>query len=104
MEETIDLRKPKQEDLKFDLGKTKYSLVPPRALEGVAQVFTFGANKYSANSWQLIDDRSRYVDALIRHIEAFRMGETHDHDSGIQHMAHVATNAMILFEFTEGII
>lgn len=99
-EETIDLR-TKQSELKYDNGKTRYSLVPVKALEGVAKVLTFGANKYSANSWQLIDDTSRYMDALLRHIEAVRNGQTHDEDSGLQHMAHVATNAMFLFEFIE---
>ena len=98
--ETIDCRK-EQSELKYDAGKPRYSLVPPKALEGVAKVLTFGAKKYEANSWQLMEDTSRYMDALMRHIEAVRQGETHDTDSGLQHMAHVATNAMFLFEFIE---
>lgn len=88
-----------QSQLKHDQGKPRYSLVPPAALEGVAKVLTFGAKKYSANSWQNVEDTSRYMDALIRHIEAFRQGEDVDPESGIHHMAHVATNAMFLYEF-----
>ena len=94
------MKEMNQNEIKFDAGKPRYSLIPPLALEGVANVLTFGAEKYSANSWQLIEDRSRYMDALIRHIEAVRKGEIYDQDSGLQHMAHVATNAMFLFEFT----
>ncbi len=99
--EEFNRQKIKQDQLKFDAGKPRYSLVPSKALEGVAKVLTFGANKYSANSWQLVEDTDRYIDALLRHIEAVRQGETHDSDSGLQHMAHVATNAMFLFEFIE---
>ena len=88
-----------QSELKYDQGKPRYSLVPPHALEAVAQVLTFGAEKYEANSWQNIEDQDRYLDALIRHVEALRKGETHDDESGLQHMAHVAVNAMFLFEF-----
>lgn len=91
-----------QNELKHDKGKSRYSLVPPRALEGIANILTFGAEKYAANSWQDIEDTERYMDAMIRHIEAVRMGEVYDKESGLQHMAHVATNAMFLFEFNEG--
>ena len=89
----------KQEDLKFDQGKPRYSLVPASALEAVAMVLTFGAEKYSAESWREVEDTDRYLDALIRHVEAVRKGEVYDQESGLQHMAHVATNAMFLFEF-----
>ena len=89
----------RQSELKHDHGKPRYSLVPPLALEGVANVLTFGAEKYEANSWQMVEDHSRYMDALIRHLEAVRKGETHDEESGIHHMAHVAVNAMFLYEF-----
>lgn len=88
-----------QDELKFDIGKTRYSLVPPNALNKIAEVLTFGANKYEANSWRLIEDKDRYLDALIRHLEAVRMGEDIDKDSGIYHYAHVAVNAMFLLEF-----
>ncbi|MGD2065876.1 MAG: DUF5664 domain-containing protein [Candidatus Bathyarchaeota archaeon] len=88
----------RQDQLKHDHGKPRYSLVPPLALEGVAKVLTFGAEKYEANSWQMVEDHSRYMDALIRHLEAVRKGETHDAESGMHHMAHVAVNAMFLYE------
>lgn len=88
-----------QDQLKFDQGKPRYSLVPPHALEAVAQVLTFGAEKYEANSWQNVEDKDRYLDALMRHVEAVRKGEIYDEESGLQHMAHVAVNSMFLFEF-----
>lgn len=90
-----------QKELKHDYGKPRYSLIPPMALEEIAKVLTFWAEKYGANSWQKMEDHSRYMDALIRHVEAVRQGETHDNESGLHHMAHVAANAMFLYELSE---
>lgn len=86
-------------DLKKDKGKPRYSLIPPNALEGVAMVLTFGAEKYEPNSWQRIEEVERYLDALMRHTEAIRKGEIIDPESGELHTAHISANAMFLHEF-----
>ena len=63
----------------------------------LAEVLTYGANKYTPNNWQLVENGEvRYMDALFRHLEAFRSGETHDPESGIHHLAHVLTNVAFL--------
>ena len=88
--------------LKYDAGKLRYSLIPPEALRGLAEVLTFGAEKYEPNSWQEVENaEERYLDALIRHIEAYRSGEALDPESGLHHLKHAACNVAFLIHFAE---
>ena len=83
--------------MKFDTGKLQYHLIPPQTLKALAEVLTFGAKKYAPNNWQLVEDgETRYLDALFRHLEAFRAGETHDTDSKLHHLSHCLCNVMFL--------
>jgi hypothetical protein len=83
---------------KYDNAKLRYELIPPSLNEAVAKVLTYGANKYSANNWQKVDNPDRYVAALYRHLEAWRAGEISDPESRISHLAHAATNIAFLIE------
>jgi hypothetical protein len=86
--------------MKYDEGKLRYDLITPEFLEGLAKVMTFGAEKYEPNSWQNVEDGyNRYYSALMRHLEAIRMGEVVDADSGLPHIYHVGCNAMFLNYF-----
>ena len=88
---------PEKIGLKFDNGKLLYSLIPPETLKALAEVLTFGAQKYAPNNWMLVENGEiRYLDALFRHLEAFRSGETHDPDSKLHHLSHVLTNVAFL--------
>lgn len=78
--------------MKFDAGKLRYSLIPPEMTKALAEVLTYGAKKYKPNNWKSVDDPSRYMDALYRHLEAFRSGETNDPESGLHHLSHAMTN------------
>jgi hypothetical protein len=89
---------------KYDQGKLQYTLIPPYALQEVARNLTEGLKKYKErDNWQKVDGaEERYMDALMRHFEAIRRGETYDVDSSdptISHMSAVAVNAMFLLEF-----
>lgn len=85
---------------KFDTGKLRYSLVPPVAVKALAEVLTFGAHKYAPNSWQHVDRApERYLDALMRHIEAYRSGELLDPESGLPHLSHALCNTAFLLHF-----
>jgi hypothetical protein len=82
-------RNPKVEGVKFDADKPQYTLTPPLALAEVVKVLTFGAKKYAPDNWRKVDNAlTRYADASMRHGEAVRMGETHDSESGLHHLAH----------------
>ena len=83
--------------MKFDTGKLQYSLIPTSATKALAEVLTYGANKYAPNNWQLVQDgETRYLDALFRHLEAFRSGEVNDEESGLHHLSHALTNVAFL--------
>ncbi len=88
--------------LKFDADKPRMELLiqgMPRALEAVGQVLTFGAQKYEAHSWQLVEDNhNRYWAAKSRHELARAKGEERDPETGLLHLAHEACNALFLLE------
>lgn len=74
---------------KYDAGKPMMELIPPHAELELAKVLTFGAEKYGADNWRKVDQlERRYMGAAMRHLNAFRQGETHDAESGLHHLAH----------------
>ena len=81
---------------KYDEGKTRVDLLPVGALQAVAQVLTFGANKYGSNNWQNVRPLSRYYGAAIRHLYARARGEKTDPESGLPHLAHAACCVLFL--------
>lgn len=89
------------EGLKFDSGKPRFELIPPMAMECVANVITKGAKKYGVGNWTKELAWSRLIGALHRHTNAFQRGQIHDTETGENHMAHVIVNAMYLLEYSE---
>ncbi len=92
--------------MKFDNDKPKWSLLPLKLLMGIIKVLMFGAKKYSANSWQKLDNgKERYYNALIRHITAMQdvTGKIDlnavDDESNMPHLWHIQTNAIFLEKF-----
>lgn len=82
--------------LKKDGGKPRMDLLDPVALEGLAQVLTFGATKYEPHGWREGIQYSRIVAALIRHLMAIMRGEETDPESLLPHIDHVGANWMFL--------
>lgn len=71
----------------------------PRATKAVAEISTFGANKYAWNGWEGVEDGiARYSDAMMRHFLYEAMGEEVDPDSNLLHAAHAAWGAMARLE------
>ena len=92
----------RQVGMKFDNGKLLYSLIPPETTKALAEVLTYGAQKYAPNNWQLVENGEvRYLDALFRHLEAYRAGEQVDPESGLPHLSHVLTNVAFLHYLTQ---
>ena len=88
--------------VKLDAGKLLYELIPPESMKGLAQILTFGANKYTVDGWKTVPDaRRRYTGALMRHMEAYRGGEITDPESGLPHIYHVLCNAAFLGWFDD---
>lgn len=93
---------PSAPGAKLDAGKVRPELIIrgfARALLAVADVGTFGANKYSDNGWQHVPDGiKRYTDAMYRHLLKEHTGELCDKDTGLHHAAHAAWNALARLE------
>lgn len=79
--------------------KAPLGLVPPYAMEQTAWVHKLGAEKYGPWNWRETGVcASTYVNAILRHLNAWRDGEDLDPESGITHLAHIACSANILMD------
>jgi hypothetical protein len=76
------------------------ALLPPEALNEVAQVFTFGAKKYGADNWRAGLSYRRLLSATMRHVNAYNSGEDIDSESGLSHTAHAVANLLMLCEYS----
>ena len=95
-------RKASDPGSKLDAGKVRPGLLfngMPRALWAVAEVATFGADKYTDGGWLTVPNgEARYNDAKLRHLLKKAMGELTDADSHKLHLAHEAWNALATLE------
>lgn len=88
---------------KHDSGKPLMGAVPPNALLAVANVLTFGAEKYGRDNWRQVENaETRYLDAALRHINAYQRGEAADPESGESHLTHAVCSLMFMLELREG--
>lgn len=87
---------------KYDSGKPEFSLLPPWALESVAKVLTFGAEKYDIDNWKHVSNGEyRYRNAALRHINDYVKGEKTDPESGCNHLAHAICCLMFILDADE---
>lgn len=83
---------------KQDQNKIRPSLVPPALIEAVALVRAYGNLKYGdSENWRTVEP-ARYFDAMLRHSLSLQKGEALDEESGLPHLAHLATNVAFLLE------
>lgn len=96
-----DVQIKPDEAIRHNDGKIRYDLIPSCFLKEVAQVFTFGAMKYSENNWQGFNEKQQgEINAsLLRHIHAYLDGEVNDAESGLPHLAHAAANLAFISYF-----
>lgn len=79
--------------------KTPLGLIPPHAMEQTAWAHKLGAEKYGPFNWRSTGVcASTYVNAMMRHLNAWRDGEDLDPESGISHLAHIACSCNILMD------
>lgn len=85
---------------KFDNEKPRFSLLPKGVLIKVITVLEIGAKKYQEDNWQHVAGaKTRYFDALHRHVDAWWSGERNDPETGQHHLAHAVCCAMFLMWF-----
>lgn len=83
--------------LKFDASKPRWSLLPAGTVAQVVEVLEFGAKRYGDNNWQKVENaRTRYYDAAMRHLEAWKQGQAKDPESGAAHLAHATCCLLFL--------
>jgi hypothetical protein len=85
--------------IKHDADKLPMHLLSTEALEQIAAVLQFGAQKYAAHNWRKGFVWSRPLSAAMRHLLAFNAGEDRDPESNLSHLAHAACCIMFLLEF-----
>lgn len=94
-------RHPNAPGAKLDLGKPRAGLLLQdfgTALQRVAEVTTFGADKYTPSGWVAVPDgEQRYFDAAVRHLLATSR-EDCDSDSGLGHLEHAVWNLLAVIE------
>lgn len=69
--------------------KTRYDLIPVGSLKRVAGIYGRGAKLYGDNNWKNGCPYSRMYASLLRHVLAFREGDTSE-----DHLAAACWNAM----------
>lgn len=89
---------------KHDTNKTNLAILGDvsKALDKVARVMQYGANKYSRKNWSKVDDKERYVSASYRHLmQGYQQEEAIDKESGLPHLAHAICSLLFLLELEE---
>lgn len=75
-------------------------LLDPFAIEQLALVLTFGAQKYADWDWANGLSYGRLLGAALRHIFAYMRGEDHDPESGLLHTSHALCCLMMVVSMT----
>jgi hypothetical protein len=83
---------------KHDAAKTRMDLLPPRPLVEIAEILTFGAEKYAAYNWSQGIAFSRLFAAMLRHLWAWWGGEDCDRETGKSHLAHAGCCLIFLMD------
>jgi len=84
---------------KEDSGKLRMDLITPEALEALAKVLGYGANKYGDWNWSKGIVYSRVIAAVLRHINSWRKLEDNDPETGLNHLSHAFCGLMFLITY-----
>ena len=79
----------------------RYSLIPVPALDIMAKLYGFGAEKYAAHNWRKGYEWSKSFDSLFRHATAALNGEDIDPETGLPHLAGAAFHCFTLMVFMQ---
>lgn len=82
-----------------DMGKLRYDLIPPEALEELTKVLTFGANKYADRNWEKGMKWGRVYGSLMRHLWKWWSGHDKDEETGYSHLSHAICNIAFLITY-----
>ena len=86
---------------KDDTGKVRMELIPPELLFAVADILTFGAEKYSDRNWEAGMKWSRLFGGLMRHLWAWWGGQHKDPETGRSHLWHACACIAFLLAYEQ---
>ena len=101
---TVEANKELQNKaIRFDAGKTDWSLVPWDSVEEIVKVLEFGKVKYAAWNWSSNGGFKymRVFNSTMRHLLAWARGEDKDPESGLSHLSHAACNLLFIIYFVK---
>lgn len=103
--QTYDYPDPKEKDepggLHYDKGKLRVDLVPPEAIEAIAEIMTYGCKKYAERNWEEGIRFSRVYGSLFRHLLKWFRREDTDEESGLAHLKHALWNLAAIVTYVE---
>jgi hypothetical protein len=85
---------------KDNVGKPRVDLLPMKALEQMAAVLGYGADKYRPHNWRLGLLWSETLGSAMRHLMRFQDGEDLDPETGMPHLAHAMCQVGFLLEYS----
>ncbi len=94
-----DLMDASGRGLRYNSDKLRYDLIPPLANKEYAKVWTQALDKYPEGNWEKGMPWTEVIASAMRHLEAIRLGEDIDQESGLLHAAHLQCNAAMLTEY-----
>ena len=90
----VDSEARKDDGLKLPL-----ELLPPDALEAIAEILAFGKAKYGARNWEKGMAWSRPFGACLRHLFAWWRNEPRDAETGKSHLWHAGCCILFLIAY-----
>lgn len=82
--------------LRYDEGKTDWTLLDFPSIEPAVKVMTYGAKKYERDNWKnKLDDPRQHLRCAMRHLISIIQGQETDPESGERHSGHVICNMMM---------
>jgi hypothetical protein len=89
--------------LRYNEGKLRWRNFPMFLLRPLIRVAQYGEGKYETFNYLKGGEQSQYLDCMKRHLDAFECPYDDDNDaeSGINHLAHVAWNALVAIYMLE---
>lgn len=86
--------------VKYDEGKLRFDLIPPKVMQDLAEVYTMGAAKYEDRNWEQGIKFSRLYAAVQRHLHAYWSGQDLDVESALPHLAHAMWGMAAMLELS----
>lgn len=80
--------------LRYNEGKTRWSLVHFPSLEPMVKVLEYGCKKYEAENWKKPMDKKQILNSMMRHLVRLMEDEELDSESNLKHIGHILCNAM----------